>query len=249
MDDDLIAGAEPYSAEGGPHGALVLHGFTSNPGSMRGLAEAFAASGFAVELPRLPGHGTTVEDMMTTGWDDWSAEVESSFERLSSRVDRVVVAGLSMGGSLAAWLATRHPEIAGLVFINPAAEPSPDLRAAVQQLADDGQTIMEGIGSDIADPDAEETAYAGTPVEPLLSMLDGIAGFQDGLAGVTAPALIMTSAEDHVVPASSSDHLAGALGGPVERLTLERSYHVATLDHDRDLLAEAAVAFARRVTS
>src|SRR5262245_31617071 len=96
----VLPGAEPWSSTGGPAGALCLHGFTGNPSSMRGLAEAFAAAGFSVELPRLPGHGTTVEEMKGTGWADWTAEVESAYQRLASRTERLVVAGLSMGGSL-----------------------------------------------------------------------------------------------------------------------------------------------------
>ncbi len=246
---EFIPGAEPFSADGGPHGALVLHGFTGNPGSVRGLAEAFAAAGFAVELPRLPGHGTTIEDMLTTGWDDWTGEVEAAYQRLAARCEQVVVAGLSMGGALAAWVAARHPDVAGLVFVNAAAEPSPDMRGAVQAMVDAGETTMEGIGSDIADPDAHETAYADTPLVPLLSMLDGVAAFQADLPDITAPALIMNSPQDHVVPPTNSDHLARTLGGPVERVTLERSYHVATLDHDRDLINQTAVDFARRATS
>ena len=38
---------------------------------MRELAEAFAAAGFDVEMPRLPGHGTHVDDMVPTRWDDY----------------------------------------------------------------------------------------------------------------------------------------------------------------------------------
>lgn len=245
---ELIPGAEPFSADGGPAGALVLHGFTGNPGSMRGLAEALADAGFAVELPRLPGHGTTVDDMLTTGWDDWTAEVESAYQRLAARCDKVVVAGLSMGGTLTAWMGVHHPEVAGLVFINAATEAAPDMRAMVQAMIDGGDTVMPGIGSDIADPDAVETAYADTPLVPLITMLDGAAAFQDRLSSITAPALIMTSPEDHVVPPSNSDHLANTLGGPVERVTLERSYHVATLDYDKDLINERVVDFARKVT-
>ncbi|MDQ3351997.1 MAG: hypothetical protein M3501_08565, partial [Actinomycetota bacterium] len=83
---DVFAGAEPFSNDGdGERGVLVLHGFTGNPSSMRELAEAFAAAGYHVELPRLPGHGTTVEDMLTTRWADWVAEVESAYQRLAAR--------------------------------------------------------------------------------------------------------------------------------------------------------------------
>lgn len=249
MSEQILPEAQPFSSDGGPHGALVLHGFTGNPSSMRGVAQAFADAGFAVELPRLPGHGTTVEDMLTTGWADWTAEVDRAYRSLAARVEQVVVCGLSMGGTLSLWVAAEHPEVAGLVLVNAAAEPSPDMRAAIQAMVDSGETLMDGVGNDIADPDQTESAYTQVPLPPLLSMLDGVAGLQESLASITAPALIMTSPQDHVVPPSSSDHLAAVLGGPVERVTLERSFHVATLDHDRDLINERAVDFARRVTT
>src|SRR5438067_3818811 len=111
----VLPGAEPFSAPGGPHGALVLHGFTGSPQSMRGLATAFAEAGFTVELPRLPGHGTSLDDMLTTGWADWSGWAEQAYQDLAGRCERVVVAGLSMGGTLTAWLAANHPEVAGIV--------------------------------------------------------------------------------------------------------------------------------------
>ena len=114
----VLSGAEPFSAAGGPHGALVLHGFTGSPQSMRGLAQALAGAGFAVELPRLPGHGTSLEDMLATGWTDWSGAAEAAHRELAGRCERVVVVGLSMGGTLTVWLATRHPEIAGIVCVS-----------------------------------------------------------------------------------------------------------------------------------
>src|SRR5580693_9097792 len=96
----IIPGAEPYSASGDARGALVLHGFTGNPQSMRGLAQALAGAGLTVELPLLPGHGTDVVDMVPTRWSDWSAAAETAYTELAGRCDHVVVAGLSMGGSL-----------------------------------------------------------------------------------------------------------------------------------------------------
>jgi carboxylesterase len=59
----------------------------------------------------------------------------------------------------------------------------------------------------------------------------------------------MTSPQDHVVPPANSDHLASLVAGPVERVTLERSYHVATLDYDKDLIAERAAVFVRKVSA
>jgi len=246
---EIMPGAEPLSADGGPAGVLVLHGFTGNPSSMRGLAEACAAAGHAVELPRLPGHGTTVEDMATTSWADWTAEVDAAYGRLAARCERVVVAGLSMGGTLTLWAAAQHPEVAGIVLVNAAAEASPDMRAAIQSMVDAGETTMDGIGSDVADPDVTESAYDRVPLAPLVSMLDGVASIQDALPRITCPALILTSPQDHVVAPSASDHLAATLGGPVERVSLERSYHVATIDHDKDLIVERTLDFVARVTT
>ena len=89
MTSPIIPGAEPWSHAGdGDNGALVIHGFTGNPSSMRGIAEAFAAAGFHVELPLLPGHGTAVDDMLPTRWADWAGEAEAAYQRLSGRAAR-----------------------------------------------------------------------------------------------------------------------------------------------------------------
>lgn len=243
----VIEGAEAWSADGGTNGALVLHGFTGNPSSMRGLAEAFAAAGFAVELPRLPGHGTTVDEMLATNWTDWSGEVQKSFERLASRCDRVVVAGLSMGGTLTIWAALEHPEVAGIVCVNPATKPDEGLSGLVQMMIGEGNRTMPGIGSDVADPEVTESAYDQVPLEPLASMFEAVEALAGRLGEGSCPLLLMNSPEDHVVSPENADFLAEQWGGPVERVTLDRSYHVATIDFDRDLVAAEAVAFANRV--
>jgi carboxylesterase len=59
----------------------------------------------------------------------------------------------------------------------------------------------------------------------------------------------MSSPQDHVVEPAQSDYLAERYGGPLERITLERSYHVATQDFDKDLIFESTIKFASRVTA
>ena len=119
MTAPIMAGAEPESIDGGPNGALVLHGFTGQPATRcAGSREALADAGFTVELPLLPGHGTSVEDMIT---DDVVRLVGGGRGGAREAAERacdgkVVVVGLSMGGSLTAWLGTRHPELAGLAL-------------------------------------------------------------------------------------------------------------------------------------
>ena len=247
---DIIAGAEPLSHNGtSPHGVLVLHGFTGNPGSMRGVADAMVAAGFHVEMPLLPGHGTRVADMMPTRWADWSAAADAAYQRLAARSSKVVVVGLSMGGALTLRLGADHPEIAGLVCINPATQPMPaEMIAMVEGMVAEGTESMPAIGSDIADPDVKESAYEATPLAPLLSlMVDGLAPLAQCYGAMHMPLLLMNSPQDHVVEPAQAEFLASNYGGPVERLSLERSYHVATQDYDRQLIFDEAVAFAHRV--
>src|SRR3954453_10695214 len=91
----ILPGAEPFSAAGGADGVLVVHGFTGNCQSMRPLAEGFAAAGFTVELPLLPGQGPRVEEMLGTRWEDWLGPAEAAFPELQGRCRNIVVAGLS----------------------------------------------------------------------------------------------------------------------------------------------------------
>ena len=246
---EILPGAEPFSAAGGSVGVLVLHGFTGNPQSLRGLAQAFADAGFTVELPLLPGHGTSLDDMEKTGWDDWYQGVEMAYAEIADRCSSVIVAGLSLGGSLAVTLAVEHPEVAALVLVNPAVEvTAPGSIEFLEDFLAQGVERIDALGSDIADPDAVELSYSGTPVRPLISALKHYDTLPARLGELRCPILLFTSTQDHVVDPHSSETLAAAASGPVERVTLERSFHVATLDYDKDEIERRAVEFARRIT-
>ena len=252
MTSPIIAGAEPWSHVGDNHqGAVVLHGFTGNPSSMRGIAEALAAAGFHIEMPLLPGHGTVVDDMIPTRWVDWAGEADAGYQRLRQRATQIVVVGLSMGGALTLRLGADHPEIVGLVCINPAAQPqAPEIIEMLRGMADGGVPMLPGMDSDIADPTAKQSAYDCSPVEPLLSLVvDGLEPLSQEYAQMRTPLLLMNSPQDHVVDPAQAEYLADRYGGPIERITLERSYHVATIDFDKDLIMESTTEFATRITA
>lgn len=249
--DEVMAGCEPLSHVGTREaGVLVLHGFTGNPSSMRNQAEAFAELGFHVEMPRLPGHGTTIGDMLTTSWIDWTREVEAAYQRLAERVSAIVVMGLSMGGSLTLWTGLAHPEVNGLVCVNPATQPQPDeVMEMLAEMLEDGITVMPAIGSDIADESVAEIAYDGTPVGPLLSLnSDGLTPMADRYGELVMPVVVFVSRNDHVVDPASSEYLAANVGGACEVVWLDRSFHVATQDFDRDRITAGAASFIAQVT-
>jgi carboxylesterase len=248
----VLPEAEPMSQVGSTRtGVLVIHGFTGNPSSMRGIAEAMAALGHHVEMPRLPGHGTTVDDMVGTRWADWTGEVRAAHGRLADRVDEIVVVGLSMGGAITLWSGFELPNVVGLVAINPATAPqAPEVVEMLQEMVDDGTEIAPAIGGDIADPDVQESSYDGAPLRALLSfMTEGLVPITERYGELTMPLLLITSRQDHVVEPANSEHLAATYGGDVEHVWLERSYHVATQDYDAADIERMVSEFVARVTA
>ncbi len=244
MTSPVMAGAEPFSHRGGAEGVLVLHGFTGTPQSLRPLAQALAGAGYSVELPLLPGHGTAVEDMIPTRFADWAATADEAYEELAARCRQVAVAALSMGGTLACRLAEHRPEIRALVLVNPLVDPpAQSYLDVLRGLLDSGVEVGPAVGSDIAKQGVAEVSYAGSPLAPALSLFEGVDEVAAGLARITCPVLLLSSRQDHVVPSSSGDALEAGVSGPIERVWLEGSYHVATLDHDAPEIERRTLSF------
>ncbi len=244
----VLAGAEPFRHSGGPVGVLLCHGFTGSPQSLRPWADHLAAAGHSVELPLLPGHGTTWQEMNRSRWSQWYACVDAAFTDLAARTSTVVVAGLSMGAALALRLAElRGAEVAGLVLVNPSVRiDDPRLKAlpVLRWLL----PSLPGIGSDIKKPGTTELAYSRTPLQALHSMVGLYADVVADLSRVTQPLLLLRSTEDHVVPASNSALVLSRVGSQdVTEVLLEDSYHVATLDNDADKIFSTSAAFIARV--
>src|SRR5205085_1981205 len=127
--------------------------------------------------------------------------------------------------------------------------PAPSFLDLLCASLDQGVDRVPAIWSDIAMLGVSEGAYEAAPIRPLISLMEATTEVHARLGLIRCPVLILTSPQDHVVPPSSSDVLAGAVAGPVERVMLERSYHVATLDFDRDLVEKRTVEFALRVST
>jgi carboxylesterase len=248
MSADIMPGCEPFSSSGGPLGVLVLHGFTGNPASMRSIAERCARAGYSVELPRLPGHGTTVQDMITTDWADWSGAALAAYDALAERCEQVAVVGLSMGGGLTAFVAEQRPSVVGCVFINPLVKsPGPEMEEGLAQAIEAGMESIESIGSDIKQEGVTEASYEATPLVCVASLFAGVKDVEANLSKIVAPSLLLSSREDHVVTSDNGDTIVEHSSGPVERIWLEESYHVATMDNDKELLESATMEFLAKV--
>lgn len=244
----LFPGAEPYSADGGSIGVLLIHGFTGSPKSMTPWGRRLADQGHTVRVPRLPGHGTRWQDMNLTRWEDWYAEADRSFRELQGQCDDVFVMGLSMGGSLALRLAEMHREsVRGLVLVNPAVHserPDRFLLPALQLVV----PAFPGISNDIKKPGQDEGAYDKIPLKAAHSLTKLWQKVKGDIARVDQPLLIFRSAEDHVVEASNTAFILEHVSSQdVTEIVLPDSYHVATIDNDAETIYAGSIEFIRRL--
>lgn len=262
MSHPVLPGCEAWSVPGsGPNadtGFLLVHGFTGNPGSLRPLAQELSRRGFAVELPRLPGHGTHYRDMQNTRYADWRAEAEAGLRRLTQRADRVVLLGLSMGGAIVLDLAgTPEPAapIAGVVTVNAAILDREGLVVKLSPLIEKVMPLAPAsaaglVKNDIKKPGVSEEAYEWVPTAAGNSYVRALPEIRARLQHVRVPLLVFYSREDHSVPPKNSQALPGLVGTTdVTVVVLEDSYHVATLDNDLPVIVERSSQFAERVAA
>lgn len=231
-------------------GVLLSHGFTGSPASIRPWGEFLAERGYGVAVPRLPGHGTTWQDLNTRRWEDWVGEVATAFDALRAEHDAVVVGGLSMGGALALRLAAhRADEVAGVMVVNPAlATGRRDVKALF--LLKHLVPSFPGIADDIKKQGVSEGGYDRTPLRAIHSFMQAWPGLIADLPRVSAPLLYLRSDVDHVVDDLSEPLIMDGVGSTdVTRIALADSYHVATLDNDAEAIFEASAAFIHRVTA
>lgn len=251
----VIPGAEAWSAPGhgarAPTGVVVSHGFTGNPASVREMSRAFAEAGHAVELIRLPGHGTSWRDMAKTRYVDWQAHAEAACERLRARCDRVFLAGLSLGGTIGMDIAGRRPELLdGVVTVNASILPREGIVAKLAPLLAIILPVVPSAAADLVKNDAtregvDEKAYAWVPAKAGNSFLKELPGIRARLRGLKVPLLVAYGAHDRSVNNANSLAIPDLVGpeGSVELLPLPNSRHLATMDVDRQALYDAALTF------
>lgn len=239
----VLEGAEEFSLGQGPTGVLLVHGFTGSPDSMRPVGDFLADRGFGCFGVRLPGHGTTWEDLGTRTSDEWVDAVEVAYQRMKTEHDEVFVVGLSFGVALALDLASRHQDIPGLVSIA-GFLLTKDPRRVLAPLISKVLKSVPGVGNDICDPNGRELCYDKVPTAATYSMLRFVRGVRERLPEVRSPILVMHSHNDHTAHPDNAQLIHDKTSSDDKQLVwLDRSYHVLTLDHDRQEVYERTYEF------
>jgi carboxylesterase len=248
----LVAIGDPFDLVGdGAVGVVCVHGFTGTPYEMRYLGEALARAGYSVHGLRLPGHGTSVEDLDRTTWSDWAAAVEDAYDSLRRVCAEVAVVGQSLGGLLALHLASQRTDVAAVATL---AAPLwlEGLSARVAQWAASGmlhrfRAIPKFYGSDVRDKrtKAENPCYSAIPTRALAQLAAFMRVVDGELEQVRQPVLVLHGQHDHTAPVACASRIAQRTCAARMRI-LPRSYHLIAADVERDIVAAEVIDFLRR---
>ena len=243
-------GAEAFFLPGGPTGVLLLHGFTSSPAEVRPLGSYLAEQGYTVYSPRLAGHGTAPEDLRATHWRDWVDSAEAGLPVLRhAGCTRIALAGLSLGGSIALYLAAHRPgAYLGLITMNSPIYLPPIFTPALRWLgAGPLPFFHKGITDLTEEPERHELTYTRTPLESVSVMIELLSEVSARLPRITTPALVVYSRNDRLVlPFNAMRIYSNIQSRDKQMLVLHRGRHVVTVGEDAPQMFETIRQFLQR---
>jgi carboxylesterase len=246
----------------------LLHGLSGSPVELHHLARCLRQSGFAVHIPAIPGYGfgTRADPFDTGTWEQWAAYGCGALDILSERHERIYLAGLCIGAVLALRLAMERPKLlSALSLISITLEhdgwATPWYRRAVRLACHTplrrhaklherfpyglkNERLRERVARAMK---TEGSSAAGAEFLPLSGMHQAyrlIETVQRDIRRVVTPSLILHAIDDDVASTRSAEFVARHIQTSEVRTILYRdSYHILTMDNDRDAVADETIGF------
>ncbi len=263
-----------FRLPGGRSGVLLIHGLTGTPTEMRFVAKGLNRNGFTVHGMQLAGHCGDEEDLLKTGWRDWYRSVCDAADRLRGEVDQMFVAGLSMGALLALKLAADRPEqvdglglygtsfvydgwtipwIGRLSFLLPlVCGLGFGWKQRFHECFPYGikdERIRQRIASSMLNGDSAAAGLPGNPWPSLAEFYRLSFLVRRQLRSIQTPCLVVHAVDDDVASLKNVRMIVRGVRGPVETVLLENSYHMVTVDQERNTVIERSTRFFNRVAS
>jgi carboxylesterase len=250
---------------GGKTGVLLLHGLCGTPAEMRFVAMGLARAGYTVHTPQLAGHGAENGGR----WQDWYLSAREALIEIRKECDTVIVGGLCMGAILGLHLAARNPgKVQGVSLFSPTLWINGWAMPWTMRLFK--LVRSRWLANFISFPDSDSLGIKCPRVRSFVkSALDTAGGSDYGRAGVPGtmvlehrrmvdaamnllhrvkqPTLIVHSRQDDYADLNNAVYLRTELSGRVDMVVLEDSYHMVTLDKQRQVVVDKARMFVESI--
>ena len=257
--------------EGGRIGFLLMHSLGGSPVQLRFLAEQLNRAGHTVVCPLLSGHGSTPAEFERSRWTEWYVSAELALERMQRDCDVVIVGGVSAGAIVALRLAATRKDLvkacavyAPMFWPNGWAIPRVlNLFKLVPQrwfanlftfsekapygIKDDElrRIALDSLTADGRSPADVFRRKGGTLLE-FRRLADDV---KARLGEITQPVLAIHTRDDDQSDMASTMLLQTKLGGRVETMVLDDSYHMVVQDRQRQMVADRTAAFADKLVA
>ncbi len=240
----VAPGAEAYALPGRLDQCIVLvHGYTGTPGELRLLGNYLNSCGYPIIGLRLPGHGTNIQDLEKTTFNDWYEEVLKNISQARSAARQVSIVGSSMGAAVVLKAAATAPVHKVVVMSTPIETYNKYYQYA--KYYHFIHPVEKKRPRKFNVPAHYYESYDEFPLLPLSSAFTEIAKMKDYyLPKISCPILIMQSTVEKTVKPESAqiifDHVRSA---SKKIIWYHHSGHLLALDNEREDVYKQIAAF------
>ncbi|MCE7743024.1 MAG: alpha/beta fold hydrolase [Candidatus Heimdallarchaeota archaeon] len=244
--------AQPYfyKAENNHTKTLVIlvHGFGASATETRPLGEFLCKNGYDIFGVLLSGHGTVSKDLDNISWKDWYQDIEDAYLQNSEKYEHVFIGGLSLGGALALYTATKL-DFEGIFTIN-ALYRFKRIWTLFSWIAHffklhrprNLERVKWYVENDLF-AYQDDSTYASYQILKFLRFL------HVEIRKIEIPALIIQSQEDKTINPQSAEWIFADLKTKKELMQLEKGDHILTVDENKDIAFEKILGFLKNKIS
>lgn len=267
----MTAPDRSFFHKAGPTGFLLVHGLGGTPVELRYVAQGLARAGHTVHCCQLAGHCGTTKELRRSTWQQWFASVEAAHDRLCAECETIIVGGLSMGAVLALHLAYQRPDgIHGLALYAPSLRLDGwsmpwyafllslfrpyhitidvDLPEREPYGIKD-ERVRSFVLKSMLESDSSQAGTFSTPIRAFAQFNALAAKVKRELCKIAVPALILHPRDDDMADLGNAIEVQRKLRGPTETIVLDDSYHLVTLDRQRQIVVDQSLEFATRIAN
>jgi carboxylesterase len=253
---------------GGEEVVILIHGLTGGPFELKHLAKKLNKAGFTVKVPLLAGHGTTLEELKKTHWQDWYNSIKQVVVELAAEGRPIYVGGLCMGAVMALHAAFDLQEkIRGVVAMSTTLRydgwsipwysflltlnyytPARYLYSYPERepYGIKNERLRRVVVKGMQDNTIAYDQVPGVSIRELYKLANMV---KRELPQIKTPTLILHSREDDTASIRNADYIERHIGAAyVRKILLTDCYHMITIDNQKDLVAEEIIAFFKAVT-